>query len=267
MFIKNGAGKILRDNKKTVFVFSTIFGEHSFETKHIGINLDSGSVDEVCGYATSADFNELTDDQQNMLAMYIPIRNCFATNVIAITAKARSGKDYLAERLECGLGKYQTHVQPLGDPIREIDRIINGNRPGKNREQLISIGQGLRRVDPNVWIKTWLRICIDEYRLGNRFFICQDVRQPNEMEFFKNLGAFTIKIVANEKKRLEILGKLDGKSAIDESLLNDPTETHINGFEVDYVLLNEYDETFEAQIVEMVALLPEESCQQDTLSA
>lgn len=252
------SGKVLRkENGEHLFVFSHIEpDEEKFELypSYIGYNLTTMRVDEFRpkGYVVSACLSDLTDTEQLALAEIIPARRALAKYTVAITAKARSGKDHTANIIH---GEYHSSsvIRAFAEPIREIAFAIYGDVKGKNREALIMIGQGLRKEDPNIWIKVWLRRNIDAYRRGNKFrFICQDLRQPNEYQFFRNLGATIVGIETDPEKRLAKIAELDGTDNLNDKLLKDETERNAGAYEVDYVLVNNYDDSFDLHIKDFI---------------
>ncbi|QNR70391.1 hypothetical protein IAQ67_28980 (plasmid) [Paenibacillus peoriae] len=237
--IVSHGGKIIYVFGKAVSPYEDLWEDHSY----IGINLDTGRVDDIRNnYPKLVRFEDLTDEQQLVLSQHIPIRHAFSTGIMTISALARSGKDMLADSV---CRKTFADRRSLADPIREIASITLGEVEGKNRESLILIGQGLRREDPNIWIKVWLRREIEATKEHGTFCtVVPDVRQPNEFTFFKSLGALTVKIETDEKKRLDKIREVDGETALNEKLLNDETESHVEGFETDLTIFNDYDEHF-----------------------
>jgi len=241
------AGTIVKHGDKVIYVFGKavvpvedLWEEHSY----IGVNLDTGRVDDIRNnYVQEVRYSDLTEVQEDRLAQLIPIRRRLAKHVLVLTAKARSGKDKLADQV---VNTFHAQKRSLADPIREIDMIISGNVKGKNRESLIKIGQGLRREDPNIWIKTWLRFVLDQVNNWGLYqrFVIPDIRQPNEFTFFKSMGALTVKIEADEQKRLDKIREVDGEDALKKELLNDETESHVEGFVAELYMYNAYDEIF-----------------------
>lgn len=242
------SGIIVKKEDKVIYVFgkATVpyldqWEDHSY----IGINLDTGHVDDIrSNYVTEVPFSSLTDGQERQLSKAISTRQRLSKKVLTISALARAGKDTLANYI---ISKCKAAVvRSLADPIREIDFIVSGTVKGKNRESLILIGQGLRKEDPNIWIKVWLRRQIELLNKHGYIggIIVADVRQPNEFTFFKSMGALTVKIEADEEKRLEKIREIDGEAAINEKLLNDETESHVGGFVADRWVYNDYTDTF-----------------------
>lgn len=104
---------------------------------------------------------------------------------------------------------------------------IENNKP-EYRQDLIKLGNEGRAVSPDYWLKE-----IAAYEGG---IIVTDVRMKHELEFFRRLGAFTVRVEASEKAR-SLRGVLKAQ--------NDKTETDLDDIkDWDFVLYNEggYDE-------------------------
>lgn len=249
-------GYVIRNDKgEHLYVFSSINTEGSYPT-HIGYNLTTKRVDEFKQSAPmlTTGLEELSEDEQLLLSRMIPARLALSKGTVAITAKARSGKDHMANVIR-SVFPTTSIVKALAEPIYEIDRVINGKVEGKNRESLIMIGQSLREKDPNIWIKVWLRRCLEAYfddEMAKTKFICQDLRQPNEYQFFRNLGATIVSIQVNEEKRLQKIAEIDGKKDLNDKLLNDETERNAGTYEADYTIVNNFDEKFDADIKKFI---------------
>lgn len=217
---------------------------------YIGINLDDGEVDSISGYASTVYVHDMPKEQLIYLADSIQVLLALQEGILAISAKARSGKDYLAEQV---LDFFPAVHLALGAPIKEACAVIFGRpKKGKNRSKLVKLGQTARNwIDPDIWIKAWLRQAItDFYEDGITNFVVPDVRQPNEFSFFKSLGATMVVIKANEDSRLEKIAELDGAADLSPELLNDETEQNIDGFveQADFVIDNNYDDQFKKDI-------------------
>lgn len=248
------AGSIVKNASKLVYVFGVAEVDNNgfISSTGIGINLNTGLVDDIEDFLVSdVKLEDLSEKQLKVLTKAIQYKMTLA-NAVAISGKARAGKDTLAnEILETFEG--DTIIHALGDSIKEIAHVLYGNYEGKNRKVLIMIGQGLRQQDPHIWIKTWLRIAINDMEVyGFARFVVPDVRQPNEFTFFKSLGALTVRIDVDENKRLEVIGNVDGRQALDSKLLNDETESHVATFDTDVVVTNDYTDNFKKEVAESV---------------
>lgn len=258
------SGRIYRNlNGKTVLVFGRCERKLSdigstIVTEGIGVNLDTGKVDQIEEFTLEVtQLNELSVEQSANYGHFYLIWDKMTDNsvthpVVTISGKARSGKDTLAEELKSS-GYRRT---ALGDAIRSVRNVLFGKSDKKNRDELIMIGQGLRTEDPNIWVKVWLRKALEEFAYDpDTKLVVTDVRQPNEFSFFKSLGAYTVRIQANEEKRLETIATNDGKQDLNEKLLNDETELHTDAFDTDLVLVNNYDKTFYEGVNDLISSL------------
>ncbi|MFF2889485.1 hypothetical protein [Paenibacillus sp. NPDC057967] len=216
--------------------------------------MTTGIVDDFrpTSYVTSACVSELNGGEQLLLARALPALLALSNRTVAITAKSRSGKDHVANRIR----EYKlltSNIRALAEPIGEIAKTIYGKLEGKHRNLFILIEQELRKEDSNIWFKVWLRRNIELFLKGEHHrFICPDLRQPTDYDFFKHLGAVIVKIEADEEKRLGKIAELDGVDALNEELLKD-TERSAGSFETNNVLVNNYDDQFNADIEEFIA--------------
>lgn len=244
-----------------VLVFAEVsakINEYLTKQSVIGCNLRTRRIEEVVISALeywptkTLAIQELSKVEANSYEALLPAFVSISRRTLAITAKARSGKDHMALEIKKNL-RPASRLLALAEPIREIAESIDGQVEGKNRPTLIMIGQGLRFEDPNIWIKVWLRRAIefalrpDMSGIQTRF-ICQDLRQPNEFSFFTNLGATIVTVVADEEKRLAKIEELDGKEALDKALLADETEKNAGSYNTPYVIQNNYDDNYNKEI-------------------
>lgn len=249
-------GKIYRleDEGNAILAFGVMESTQKYTSipkeEGIGVELATGKVVTITEYPDYVySFENLTPVELENFSKYYSLLQKLKQpkRVLTISGKSRSGKDTLAEWVIQSDGDfYQT---ALGDPIRSVQKVIYGESDSKNRDDLIMIGQGMRAKDEHVWIKVWLRKAIESISSNEYMkFIVSDVRQPNEFSFFKSLGAFSVRIDANEEKRKFMIAKADGEEALDEKLLNDETESHVENFETDLVIYNNYNESYELEM-------------------
>jgi len=255
----DSSGKVIQVDGKKLLSFGTARipvstfslypeSEMIYNHYHIGVNLSTGRVDEVkANYCPSVDINELTVEELQNLVELLPVLRSMKDKVLAITGKARSGKDTVANCVQAAF--HDVFKLSLGDAIRQVRDVIYGPTDDKDRPALVMIGQNLRKGDPNVWIKAWLRQAIDLIKLGSlRKIVCADVRQPNEFSFFASLGALIVKMEADEELRIKKIKEVDGERATDPKLLNDETESYVDTFETGITLFNDYTVDFADEI-------------------
>lgn len=152
---------------------------------------------------------------------------------IAVCGKLRTGKNALADMIS---KEYVVTQFAFSEGIWKVGKLLfpfQFNRKEKPRYLLQTLGQKLREVDSNIWIR-YIFNTIDAS--GVNKVIITDLRQPNEYKALKDDGYFIIKIEADDEKRLE-----RARSAGDNFTLADmqhETESHIDSFEADYTVNN-----------------------------
>lgn len=241
-------GSIFQSGDRAILVFGVSEYTDSFtESKKqsgIGINLETGQVDSVNQYAYPVrSFDDLSETQLETFSHYYPILRAMlktSTSMVTISGKARSGKDTLADEI---VNSRSYKKLPLATPIKQIHSIIYGQLDIKDRSGLILIGETMCEKDPHTWIKIWLREAIKHFTKGDKKkFVISDVRKPSEFTFFKSMGAFSVRIIADEEERRKIIAKKDGKEALKH--LDDKTESYVDSFDTDMVLYNGYDQKY-----------------------
>ena len=103
---------------------------------------------------------------------------------IALTGRMRSGKDSVGNYL---VTRYGFTRYALGDGIRLVCRLLypEAVAEGKPRHLYQAVGQGLRCIDPNVWLKYMAR---NIARDGMENIVITDVRQENEVDMLRRAG-------------------------------------------------------------------------------
>lgn len=159
---------------------------------------------------------------------------------IAIAGQLRSGKDTMAKYL---VSQGFEHCK-LSEGITDIASVfledIFGEK-GKKREIYTTIGQSMRQLDPEVWLK---------YTWGNapktKNVVISDVRQKNEEEFLRSQGFVIVGVESPMTMRYERAME-DGD--FKESDMNHETELSVQTISCDYYIQNEgtvmdlYDKT------------------------
>ena len=165
---------------------------------------------------------------------------------VALIGKMRAGKNQFAEYfIENGYKEFK-----FGTGIAEIIQRYFPEEwaKGKPRYLYQQIGQDMRNLDPDVWIKYTFRQ-IEEYEryMDFNFFDCKviitDTRQRNEVEKLRAAGYIIVKIEADEKIRLERM-KAAGDILPDDDfqlyqLLNHETEFYSDSVVPDILVKNE----------------------------
>ncbi len=152
---------------------------------------------------------------------------------IAICGRIRSGKDTVADYIAL---KYGYEKFRFGDGIRNVLQILYPEEmeEGKPRKLFQGVGQALRSVDPNVWVKNTIRE-IEESEV-RKVIVC-DLRQPNEYKKLKEEGYFIIRVKASKSIRLQ--RAMEECDDFDSKDFNHDTESYVDGFDVDLEIINE----------------------------
>jgi dephospho-CoA kinase len=149
---------------------------------------------------------------------------------IALVGKARSGKDSLA-----GYASLLYDYTPFafGDELKRYAHAIFGVTGGKDRGLYQWFGQTMRERESDVWIRLLFEKVAS---LRPQRVIVTDCRQPNEHARLKAEGYVIIRVNASDETRLERM-KRAGDTFTMADLTHD-TESHIDGFAVDYEIWN-----------------------------
>jgi dephospho-CoA kinase len=160
---------------------------------------------------------------------------------IALTGKLRSGKDTVANHLYI---RHGFNRAAFGDALKKNAHATFPwvSEFSKPRALYQSYGQLMREIDPQVWIKhaeQAVKGAIDfnvhtgAEKVG---VVISDLRQPNEYEWARANGFTVIRVTAPDEDRL-FRAKLAGDDFTEADLENE-TESHIDGFAVDYTIEN-----------------------------
>jgi dephospho-CoA kinase len=160
---------------------------------------------------------------------------------IALTGKLRSGKDTAANNLYI---RHSFNQVAFGDALKKNAHATFPwvSEYSKPRALYQQFGQLMRQIDPDVWIKHAERAvkgAID-YNVNTGAdkvgVVISDLRQPNEYEWARAHGFTIIRVTAPDEDRL-FRAKLAGDD-FTEADLEHETESHIDGFTVDYTVVN-----------------------------
>ncbi|ACV62731.1 hypothetical protein Dtox_1885 [Desulfofarcimen acetoxidans DSM 771] len=154
---------------------------------------------------------------------------------IALTGRMRSGKDLVGDYL---VTRYCFTRYALGDGVRLVCRLLypEAVAEGKPRQLYQAVGQGLRSIDPNVWIKYVSRNIAQD---GLEDIVITDVRQQNEVDMLRRAGFIIVRVNASCQTRLKRMVACG--DIFDMADLNHETELHIDTFAVDYEIFNDGD--------------------------
>ena len=153
---------------------------------------------------------------------------------IALCGQLRSGKNLVANIMN-EFAEFEEYA--FAEGIWEVIELLfpeQNDKQNKPRKLLQGLGQGLRQIDPDVWVNRLMKR-VQDSDLSN--IIVTDLRQMNEYNALREAGFFIIRIessVESRIKRAEAKGdKFDYNDLLHE------TEKFVNGFKVDHVIKNE----------------------------
>lgn len=145
-----------------------------------------------------------------------------------INGRACSGKDFLADYL---VEKYDYVKLSFATPIYEIAYNLFYMK-SKDRDLLQKIGQKMREIDPDVFVK-WTLNDINKFKK----VVIADCRQKNEYEFCKNKGFTTIRISSDLEVRIQRAIKRDSTYPDIQAWENE-SETGADNFKYDFEVKN-----------------------------
>jgi dephospho-CoA kinase len=155
---------------------------------------------------------------------------------IAVTGEIRSGKDSVCDYIMSNVPNCERLY--FAEGIEEIIRkyFPEAFKFGKPRKHFQDIGQFMRSIDKDVWVK----FTAEKYELLNSIsnynFLCTDLRQPNEYEWLKENGFIVIKVDAEFQLRKE--RALKAGDVFTEETFNHPVEQAIRSLPYDYLITN-----------------------------
>lgn len=158
---------------------------------------------------------------------------------IILTGHLRSGKDSVAHRILTTHGYFEKVA--FGDALKRLYHELHPWVPEnpKPREAYQAYGQDMRRLyGEDIWIRHAERT-IDFYRRVKRpdGIVISDLRQLNEYEWARKNGYTIIRVTAPlEIRKARAIAAGD---SFNEKDLEHETERHIEGFDVDYELIND----------------------------
>jgi dephospho-CoA kinase len=161
---------------------------------------------------------------------------------IALTGKLRSGKDTVANHIYI---RHSFNRVAFGDALKKNAHAVFPwvSEFSKPRALYQNFGQLMRQIDSEVWIKHAeravkgaidFRAGIGDKQIG---IVLTDVRQENEVAWCRENGFTIIRVTAPDEDRL-FRAKLAGDD-FNEADLEHETESHIDGFAVDYEVAND----------------------------
>lgn len=160
---------------------------------------------------------------------------------LALCGRLRSGKDEIGKHLYL---KHSFGRVAFGDKLKELYHDIFPWEPIMPKPRAgYQFMNTMRQHDPDVWIRHTERKVdgIIKYNVHTAHdkvgVVITDVRQQNEVDWCRNNGFTLIRITAPDELRIE-RAKKAGDSFTEADLCH-KTESEIDGFSVDYEIVND----------------------------
>lgn len=160
---------------------------------------------------------------------------------IAVTGEIRSGKDTVCNYIGNTITEHGAYVGILyfAEGIEQIiedyfPEAFEGNK--KPRKYYQEIGQGMRKINPDVWVTYLENNYKTMLKSGFKNILVTDLRQQNEYDWLKQNGFTVIKVEAEPEVRIE-RAKASGDKFEMQDLLHE-TEQQIKNLKYDYLITN-----------------------------
>jgi len=156
---------------------------------------------------------------------------------LALCGKLRSGKDTVAAHL---CGSYGFWEYSFATALKDVaKRLYPTKFNSKPRALLQQLGEWLCEFDPDIFIDaTFQKIHNDRQWLdGITRIVITDLRKTYEYERLRAEGFTIIRVNAPLELRLQRALEAGDNFTLDD--LNHPTETAVDGFDVDYEVTND----------------------------
>ena len=143
---------------------------------------------------------------------------------IALAGPMGSGKTYVAEWLQRRYPSLHCKRIAFGDEVKDIVQRL-WNPPKKDRARLVEFATGVRAMDPNVWIN---RMLATTEASPDANWICDDLRQSNEIHALRERGWLLVRIlVPDEIRRERLVAKYPHDHDEHEAYAQHPTEQEV----------------------------------------
>lgn len=156
---------------------------------------------------------------------------------IALCGKMRSGKDAVSTYLAVDHG-FNAPIA-FGDALKDVAHRAFFDVPREPKPRaLYQFMNVMREYDPDVWVKhVAMRV---EYALesrNTRGIVISDARQANEIEWCRANGFTIVRVTASDDVRIARAERVNDVFTTED--LSHPTELEVDGFAVDYELIND----------------------------
>ena len=116
---------------------------------------------------------------------------------IALAGPMCSGKTYVSEWLQRRYGQLQFQRIGFGDEVKRFVQLL-WNPSKKDRKLLVEFATSMRAIDEDIWVNRMLQK-IDHS--NHQHWICDDLRQHNELSALQKRGWLLVRICVPEDVR------------------------------------------------------------------
>lgn len=163
--------------------------------------------------------------------------------IIVLSGGMGVGKDYIADILvqESEKRGIKTLKLSLADQLKVTCAYANdlssesvfGEKSGDTRILLQSIATSVRQEDNNVWIKHLVLWIACFKKKGYKRFIIPDCRFLNELDYFKSIGSYTIKVVAPKRNNRRVEKESNGDFLLKSMISQHTSEKELSSYDED----------------------------------
>lgn len=116
---------------------------------------------------------------------------------IALAGPMGSGKTFVAEWLQRRYGSLRLQRIGFGDEVKRLVQEL-WEPPKKDRALLVEFATSMRTIDPAIWIK---RLLATTEATPDAHWVCDDLRQDNELTALRERGWLLVRILVPEGVR------------------------------------------------------------------
>lgn len=170
---------------------------------------------------------------------------------IALCGKMRAGKDTVADMLVKDYDFYQFKFsQGINEVIEKLfPEDVRSGKKLRRHQQII--GQSMRELDSDVWVKYTMRT-VHEFEGCN--IVISDLRQSNEADALRREGFVIVKVEADTDVRIARI--IESGDIFSPSQLNHETELSVDSIEADFVLTNNHGVDYlRLELTELIKLI------------
>lgn len=154
--------------------------------------------------------------------------------IIAISGHAQNGKDTAADQMTQLLGPERCGRASLARVVKEQAKMLgwDGKKDEKGRTLLQNISELVKNYhSKDYYVQRCYEDCLDEFEKGKEIIFITDIRYLIETNFFKDRGAFLLRIERPESD--------SWKSPLTPEQQAHASEAELNNYPFENVIIND----------------------------